>query len=378
MSKKSTEYSSDAIKPSLELSPAACALRRQALAEELEQQSFSAALLTEPGHLFYFTGYHPNVYHTAALLLLPNGRYRLIIPNGVTPPAGIEDVDIIETSQQATLIDHPWQLVQAIVRKHMAGVIPAMDGTAAAGSTGDSCNQLGEILLKLRRSKHIDELGLIMMALHGADALYEEAGRIIADGTREIDMFAALHAASVQAVGEPIAHLGNDFQSGSPGGPPRTRPMQNGETIPLDISVIVRSYRCDLCRTYVVGDEPSDAQIDAITRVTDVLNELETSLTPGMSCKMLYDTAFSKLDGYNGWSFPHHLGHGFGLSPHETPRLNPAWPDDHLLPGDVFTLEPGLYGDKIRGGVRIERNYLVTNDKVIRLDKVRDNTVTLS
>ena len=65
------------------------------------------------------------------------------------------------------------------------------------------------------------------------------------------------------------------------------------------------------------------------------------------------------LNGWRGWEFPHHLGHGIGMNPHESPRLNPNW-DDHFAVGDVFTVEPGLYAPELAGGVRLEQNFVVT------------------
>jgi Xaa-Pro dipeptidase len=67
-----------------------------------------------------------------------------------------------------------------------------------------------------------------------------------------------------------------------------------------------------------------------------------------------------------GKTFPHHLGHGVGLQPHEYPHLNPMW-DDVLMEGEVFAAEPGLYGLELAGGIRIENNYLVTASGVENL-----------
>ena len=56
--------------------------------------------------------------------------------------------------------------------------------------------------------------------------------------------------------------------------------------------------------------------------------------------------------------FPHHAGHGLGLTHPEAPFFV-RHADETLLEGDVVTLEPGLYVPGV-GGIRIENNYLVT------------------
>jgi len=58
-------------------------------------------------------------------------------------------------------------------------------------------------------------------------------------------------------------------------------------------------------------------------------------------------------------SFWHHAGHGIGHHGHEAPRIIPG-SEDIFEVGDVFTLEPGIYGDHLQGGIRLEDNYLLT------------------
>ena len=70
-----------------------------------------------------------------------------------------------------------------------------------------------------------------------------------------------------------------------------------------------------------------------------------------------------RLAEHAPWKFEHHLGHGVGLAGHEGPRLNPHW-DDTFEEGNFFTVEPGLYHDDLRQGIRLEQNYLVTSDGV--------------
>ena len=56
--------------------------------------------------------------------------------------------------------------------------------------------------------------------------------------------------------------------------------------------------------------------------------------------------------------FFHGLGHGVGLEVQEKPALSRSGGD--LVPGDVITLEPGLYRAGY-GGVRLEDILIVTD-----------------
>jgi len=78
----------------------------------------------------------------------------------------------------------------------------------------------------------------------------------------------------------------------------------------------------------------------------------------GMAARNLDAVARSyiKKMGY-GKFFPHSLGHGIGLDVHEAPRI--SWlSKDLLLPGNVVTIEPGVYKPGL-GGVRIEDTVII-------------------
>ena len=127
----------------------------------------------------------------------------------------------------------------------------------------------------------------------------------------------------------------------------------------LDLGVGFRGYHSDNARTLAVGGRPTEKQQRAWDAVAAVFPLVESTVRPGVSCRQLFETVQRQLEEYRPWVFNHHLGHGVGLAPQEGPHLNPRW-DDTFAEGDFLAVEPGLYHEELRHGVRLEQNYLVT------------------
>lgn len=221
-------------------------------------------------------------------------------------------------------------------------------------------------ILRLRRRKDPDELARIKHAIGATGAMYAEARRIIKPGLSELAMFNALQATAVEYLGEMLTGTGNDYASGVPGGPPRPRKIEAGELYVLDLGPAFRGYFADNCRAIVVDGRPTERQQALQRHIAELFPMIEETVKPGMSCRALYLQVESHLNTFDPeMKFSHHLGHGIGLFPHEAPHLNPSadW-DDVFEVGDVFTCEPGLYHPSLRGGIRLENDYLVTETGV--------------
>jgi Xaa-Pro aminopeptidase len=177
----------------------------------------------------------------------------------------------------------------------------------------------------------------------------------------EVDVYAGVQAACVRAAGTSCIVYGDFAVSPGPerrGGPPTSRVLQAGDLMIIDFSVVLFGYRSDFTDTHVVGGKPTPEQRRLFDLCKSAMAAGERELRAGTACKSAFDAMMAVFEkaGVGEW-FPHHGGHGLGLSHPENPYLV-RHATEALLAGDVVTLEPGLYIPKV-GGVRIENNYLI-------------------
>jgi Xaa-Pro aminopeptidase len=134
----------------------------------------------------------------------------------------------------------------------------------------------------------------------------------------------------------------------------------------LDFSVVISGYRGDFTNTLVIGKEPNPAQRRLYQLSAEAMAAGEKELRAGAACLTVYRAVRSVFEKAGvADHFPHHDGHGLGLAHPEAPYLVER-ADQTLFAGDVVTLEPGLYIPGV-GGLRIEHNYLITENGHDRL-----------
>lgn len=147
---------------------------------------------------------------------------------------------------------------------------------------------------------------------------------------------------------------------------------------PIVIDIFPRSqkngYFGDMTRTVVKGT-PS-AELRRMYRAVLEGQRLAISLIrDGVKAKEVHQAVvelFKKLGFETGnidgkqQGFIHSTGHGLGLEIHEPPRIGPG--DDVLQEGNVVTVEPGLYYERL-GGIRIEDVVVVKKDGCVNLTR---------
>jgi Xaa-Pro aminopeptidase/Xaa-Pro dipeptidase len=129
--------------------------------------------------------------------------------------------------------------------------------------------------------------------------------------------------------------------------------------ITLDFGYFLHKYTSDVTRTFAIGKQSNEFR-RLYQLVKDAQAATISAIKPGVSGKKLDQIGRGIIEqGGYGKFFNHGMGHGIGLAIHEMPALG-ARSQDILQPGQVVTVEPGVYVPKI-GGVRIEDDILVTD-----------------
>ncbi len=178
----------------------------------------------------------------------------------------------------------------------------------------------------------------------------------------EIHLQALVRAAMEQSAGCPIqckadVLIGeNTALIGSPEGVAGTRRARAGDPAIVDLLPRVNGYFADTTRTLWI-DSPSAEKRRVVNLLSEVKEELEKVLRPGVPAVEIDGLARTRLTSEG--SFPHHTGHGIGISSFEPPFIREN-SKDILEEGMVVTLEPGLYFEK--WGARIEDDYLITKE----------------
>lgn len=356
----------------LHLTLEGCKQRQELFRAEMARMELRTAIVSGRENIYYLSGYLAPPFLDTALLVEASGE-SVIFGQIAEKPLAVDRLVPFESQRLATLrLDQTAGICEA-VRLELGGPRANLGADYArtplqiASSSDVPIADLDPVFWRLRRQKHEDELVLIKKAVSITEACYRRAFEIIAPGISELDVFAELRKTAVLEAGEELTTFRTgDYQCGTPGGAPRPREARAGELYILDIGLAFRGYWADSCRTFAVDRALTSAQERAFERVEEALSFVESEARAGVSCRALYQEVANMLAEATPARFSHHLGHGFGLSVHERPKLNPHW-DHHLAAGDCIAVEPGLYHETLSGGLRLEQNYVVTDTGTDRL-----------
>jgi len=155
--------------------------------------------------------------------------------------------------------------------------------------------------------------------------------------------------------------------------------LRLGQTIVYDIFPCEAGggYFYDFTRTWCLGYAPDPVQA-LYQDVLDVYLQVSAAMKPDTHCPVYQDLACElfeakghatiKSDPTIQSGYVHSLGHGLGLNIHERPWFGAnADEANRIIPGAVFTIEPGLYYPDRGMGVRLENSVFVRPDGQIEV-----------
>lgn len=152
--------------------------------------------------------------------------------------------------------------------------------------------------------------------------------------------------------------------------------LNENELILFDLGSQYLHYCSDISRTYPISGKYNELQSKIYNEVLKCNKLVINSICPGKTIKELQEIAIASLTeslkelglisedkDYIKYYF-HNVSHHLGLDTHD-----PSLREKPLEPGNVITVEPGLYIKEYGIGIRIEDDILVTESGNINLSE---------
>jgi Xaa-Pro dipeptidase len=345
--------------------------RLSRIREWMKKENVGVMLVTSPPNVYYLTGFdcHPHE-RFMALCLKASGEAALIVPTlekeeaektGFGHIVTVSDTDDPMAKLRAVVGDGTHGRL-AVEKQHMTVAryeqLQTVFGEAKAVAAED-------LLLGMRLRKDAAEAAIMRKAAEIADRAVEAGIQAIAIGKTEQELVAVVESTMMS-----LGASGTSFstivlageKSALPHGTPGNRKIQKGDFVLFDLGAVYEGYCSDITRTVVVG-EPTDKQREIYEAVLAANLAGIEAAKPGRKALEVDRAAREVIEkaGY-GEHFTHRVGHGLGIEVHEFPSMH-GNNEQEIVPGMVFTIEPGIYVPEI-GGVRIEDDVLVTEDGV--------------
>jgi Xaa-Pro aminopeptidase len=338
------------------------------LQERIEQP----LLVTNPVNVVYLVGFHSS----NCALLVERDRARLFTDFRYLQAArAVEQVETVQTKRN----------IIGELAETLTGRI-GFEATALSYANYEMLKK-GAVepvatyreVEELRAVKDEGELDALRRACAITDRVFERLTEVPFVGRTEREVSWDLAQLFHEEGGDALA-----FESIVGSGPTGSRPHARagdrkigvGELVVIDAGTTIDGYASDYTRTFATG--PLDGEAKEVYET--VLLAQRTALDgirAGISGVDADALARRVIDGspFAG-AMGHGLGHGLGLDVHEDPRLSTE-SSDVLEPGNVVTVEPGIYLDG-KFGVRIEDDVVVTEDGIENLTGFRKDLIEVS
>jgi Xaa-Pro aminopeptidase len=348
--------------------------QRQRAHEYLRAHGIERALFASPNTVTWLTGFAAPVHVGPSpfaggppLAWYEGGEFTLIVQDALSAEAARSACAVrayTGYTTEAPIASH--EKLQAIVRGLIGQAREIRAETRHLPAfllPGDvDVQPIDEQLDPLRAVKTGEELEAVRQNFALTDLGHAAARRAVQAGQREIDVWQAVQSAIEQAAGQRVP-LGNDcvvgYREFNIGGWPGDLALREGDTLIVDLSTRLNGYWSDSCGTYYAS-EPTPRQRAVHRFVMEALDFAISLVKPGALASEIDQRVRQFIAGAGYPVYPHHTGHGVGVSPHEEVRIVP-YNQRAFEAGMVLMLEPGVYFPR-EFGVRLEDAVLVTAD----------------
>ncbi|HKR02282.1 MAG TPA: Xaa-Pro peptidase family protein [Pyrinomonadaceae bacterium] len=244
--------------------------------------------------------------------------------------------------------------------------LPGVEVTSVTGIVGE-----------MRRTKSPSEIALLQRAIDITGEAQRDITLNLKPGMYEYEVQALLEAAFTRNGSERPGFpsiVGSGLYSTILHYSENHKKIEAGDLVVCDIGAEYSLYTADITRTYPASGKFTQRQREVYQLVLDTQAAVAARWKPGMTNLDLHVAAVDFLrksplrakdtDGREytmDHFFIHGLGHALGMDVHDVADNVHA-----LQPGEVFTIEPGVYIQSEKLGVRIEDDYLVMPDNTLR------------
>lgn len=350
--------------------------RVERLFKQLNDQEIDALVINPGSSLTYFTGLDFHLMERPTLAFFAPGKKPvLVIPKlEVVKLSQMEyEVDAILYDEDPTLWQNAFDQAASMLnlRGKRIGAEPLSLRLLELGFIQKACEPMVKdatsLIAFLRAQKDAKELEKIQTATNIAQTALKETLPLVKVGMSEKEIAAELVIQLLRAGCPPDVPFGPIVSSGpnsaNPHASPSDRKIQPGDLLLFDWGARSEGYISDLTRTFAIGDvDPEFVKIhDIVCQANAAGREAGKPGTPASDVDKAARNVIES-SGYGAF-FTHRTGHGIGLDVHEDPYMR-GDNDQTLLPGNCYTVEPGIYIPG-KNGVRIEDDMYISEDRAI-------------
>lgn len=325
--------------------------------DRLREQLEEPLLVTNLVNIRYLCGFDSS---NAALLVEPGGVRLFTDFRYIYAAREVRDVEVVMTKR--ALIAELAQTLSG--RIGFETILPYEQYEVLAGGAIELVSRTG-LVESLRAVKDDSELDVMREACRVTDRAFARLLDVPFVGRTEHDVAWDLgrifHDEGADAPAFEFI-VGSGPTGSMPHARAGDREIGAGELVVIDFGCNIDGYSSDCTRTVATGPLDGKAK-EAYATVLAAQEAALAGIRAGLSGVEADALARDVIDaGEFEGAMGHGLGHGLGLEVHEAPRLSTE-STDVLAPGNVVTVEPGIYlGGEF--GIRIEDDVVVTADGI--------------